>query len=122
MIITEESGNRYVTTEGSTSIAYLEVVPSLGDVLRQSEGWIDVFKALEENGDPEDNIETMIENAKDKLNMVACETVHKLASTGMGHQEIADDTGLSKNYVLDTMEVLGIEAKRLRKENDHGQG
>jgi len=90
--------------------------PSLGQILKRSEPWCELYGAVKHIDVAR---ETMIDNVKDKLNSVAAETVHRLGRAGLTINEIAIDTGLTENYVIQTMEALAIEATR-QEEDDHG--
>jgi hypothetical protein len=106
------------TILGDGELVHIEQFPSLGEVLRRSAPWEKVYRAM--NDFPAMQ-EILVDNVKERLNSVAAETVHKLAKTGMSYLEISVDTGLTEDYVIQTMEALGIEASRI-EENDHGQG
>lgn len=104
------------TILGDGELVHIEKFPSLGEILRQSKPWEKVYKAMKEYPDMQEILVTVV---KDKMNTVATETVHKLAIAGMNYQEIADDTGLSTNYVIETLGALGSEWER-QKEDGHG--
>jgi hypothetical protein len=104
------------TILGDGELVHIEKFPSTSEILRRSAPWEKVHKAM--NDFPAMQ-EILVENVKDRFNSMAAETVHKLAKAGLTVYRIMEATGLSARYVIDTMEVLGIEAERI-KENGNG--
>lgn len=105
------------TLQGKLIHVKKRIVPSLGQILRRSQPWCDLFEGVKH---VEVARETMIENTKNELNSAIVEAVHKLSKAGLTITEIAVDTGLSEDCVIQTLEALANEA--VRQEEGGGQG
>jgi len=100
---TKTNGVEVVSPGGALCIA-ISAPPSLREVLESNQTWKKVYVASDEVTQEE-----LLENAKDHFNMAAADIVVKMHVAGHTAYEIAEDTGLSRNYVYQTMEALQIE-------------